>query len=170
MLGAALAIADADGLERLTVRTLAARLGVTPMAIYWHFDNKAAMVAELVDFVVHQYDVFPGESGTLRARLQKTFRTMYQGLDEHPGILGLLPQPENRGRASLAVMQALLDQLKEAGQTRAESQASYHLLMSFTMGAVAMSHAVGAARGGRRLFEANLERVIDTVLAPALRP
>ena len=37
---AALKIADADGLDALTIRKLAQDLGVTPMALYWHFRNK----------------------------------------------------------------------------------------------------------------------------------
>ena len=35
-----LALADAEGLEALTIRRLATELGVTPMALYWHFRNK----------------------------------------------------------------------------------------------------------------------------------
>ena len=37
----ALEIADGDGLEALTVRRLAGVMGVSPMAIYGHFDNKS---------------------------------------------------------------------------------------------------------------------------------
>src|SRR2546421_6573212 len=33
----ALKLADADGLDALTIRKLAQHLGVTPMALYWHF-------------------------------------------------------------------------------------------------------------------------------------
>ena len=33
----AIAMADAEGLEAVTIRKLASELGVTPMALYWHF-------------------------------------------------------------------------------------------------------------------------------------
>src|SRR5437762_13155785 len=36
----ALKLADADGLDALTIRKLAQHLGVTPMALYWHFRSK----------------------------------------------------------------------------------------------------------------------------------
>ncbi|HJZ03619.1 MAG TPA: TetR family transcriptional regulator, partial [Streptosporangiaceae bacterium] len=36
----ALKLADADGLDTLTIRKLAQDLGVTPMALYWHFRSK----------------------------------------------------------------------------------------------------------------------------------
>ncbi|MBK8406394.1 MAG: TetR/AcrR family transcriptional regulator [Sandaracinaceae bacterium] len=165
VLASALTLADRDGIERLTVRLLATALGVSPMAIYWHFPSKAAVVAELVDHVVDQYDVHPGQGGTLRGRVQKTFRTMYQGLHDHPGIIALLGQPETRGKASLGVMEALLTQLVAAGQTPRQAQQSYHLLMSFTLGAITMSHADGTPARAQKVFEANLERVLDTVLS-----
>ncbi|MFL5761300.1 MAG: TetR/AcrR family transcriptional regulator [Thermomicrobiales bacterium] len=36
----ALAIADSEGLQAVTIRRVAKELGVTPMALYWHFKDK----------------------------------------------------------------------------------------------------------------------------------
>ena len=36
----ALTLAESGGLEALTIRRLAKELGVTPMALYWHFRGK----------------------------------------------------------------------------------------------------------------------------------
>jgi AcrR family transcriptional regulator len=164
VLASALLLADRDGVERLTMRALSTELGVSPMAVYWHFANKAALVAALVDFVVNQYDVHPGEGGTLRARATKTFRTMYQGLHDHPGIIPLIGQPDTRGQASLEVMAALLAQLQAEGRSARRAQEAYHLLMSFTLGAITMSHADGMPARAQRVFEANLERALDAAL------
>ena len=46
-----LALADAEGLDALTIRRLATELGVTPMALYWHFRNKEELLAALGDQV-----------------------------------------------------------------------------------------------------------------------
>jgi AcrR family transcriptional regulator len=46
---AALALADAEGLDALTIRRLAQELGVTPMALYWHFKNKDELLAGVAD-------------------------------------------------------------------------------------------------------------------------
>ena len=51
----ALALADADGLDALTIRRLATELGVTPMALYWHFRNKEELLAGLLLFRVLYY-------------------------------------------------------------------------------------------------------------------
>ncbi len=47
----ALALADAEGLEALTIRRLATALGVTPMALYWHFRSKEELIAGLSDLI-----------------------------------------------------------------------------------------------------------------------
>ena len=35
----AIALADAEGLAAVTIRRLASEQGVTPMAMYWHFND-----------------------------------------------------------------------------------------------------------------------------------
>lgn len=165
LLESALSLVDRDGVDRLTMRALSAELGVSAMAVYWHFENKAALVAELVDYVVGQYDVHPGQGGTLRERARKTFRTMYQGLNDHPGILPLIGHPDTRGQVSLSVMTELLAQLTAEGRSARRAQEAYHLLMSFTLGAITMSHADGTPTRAQRVFESNLERALDVALS-----
>lgn len=48
ILDTALALADERGLEAVSMRALADRLGVTPMALYRHVDSKAALLDGLV--------------------------------------------------------------------------------------------------------------------------
>src|SRR5690242_5473679 len=49
ILDAALAIADEDGLDGVTMRAVAARVGVSPMALYPHVGSKAALLDGLVE-------------------------------------------------------------------------------------------------------------------------
>ena len=51
MLQAAIAHADAGGLEALTMRTLAEMLEVAPMALYRHVANKEDLIDAMVDVV-----------------------------------------------------------------------------------------------------------------------
>jgi AcrR family transcriptional regulator len=48
----ALRILDDYGLPDLTMRRLAAALDVQPSALYWHFENKQSLLAELADRIV----------------------------------------------------------------------------------------------------------------------
>ncbi|WP_432973061.1 TetR/AcrR family transcriptional regulator [Dactylosporangium sp. CA-233914] len=48
----ALLIGDREGLDAITIRRLAQELGVTPMALYWHFKNKDELLLGLIDHVL----------------------------------------------------------------------------------------------------------------------
>jgi len=95
IVGAALEMAERDGLDRLTMRGLAAQLGVTPMAIYYHVPDKEALVDLVVD-EVHQRQVpleltDEGWEVCLRRRLLAQWEQLvrYPGLGSH-----LSNQPE----------------------------------------------------------------------------
>jgi TetR/AcrR family tetracycline transcriptional repressor len=50
----AMALLDAEGLEGVTLRKLAARLGVRQPTLYWHLPNKAALVTALAEAILDQ--------------------------------------------------------------------------------------------------------------------
>jgi TetR/AcrR family transcriptional regulator, tetracycline repressor protein len=50
----AVALLDAEGLDGVTTRKLAARLGVQSQTLYWHLPNKAALVTAIADAILDQ--------------------------------------------------------------------------------------------------------------------
>jgi AcrR family transcriptional regulator len=60
----AVALLDAEGLDGVTTRKLAARLGVQSPTLYWHLPNKAALVTAIADAILDQEfgDMSPPES------------------------------------------------------------------------------------------------------------
>lgn len=50
----AVALLDAEGLEGVTTRKLAARLGVQSPTLYWHIPNKAALVTAIAEAILEQ--------------------------------------------------------------------------------------------------------------------
>jgi TetR/AcrR family tetracycline transcriptional repressor len=50
----AVALLDADGLEGVTLRKLAQRLGVQAPTLYWHIPNKAALVTAIAEEILDQ--------------------------------------------------------------------------------------------------------------------
>jgi TetR/AcrR family tetracycline transcriptional repressor len=50
----AVALLDADGLEGVTLRKLAARLGVQSPTLYWHLPNKAALITAIAEAILEQ--------------------------------------------------------------------------------------------------------------------
>src|SRR5687767_6257871 len=56
VLEAAVEAADRDGVASLTMRRLAAELGVVPMALYKHVANKEELLDGMLDVVVTEID------------------------------------------------------------------------------------------------------------------
>jgi TetR/AcrR family transcriptional regulator, tetracycline repressor protein len=50
----AVALLDADGLDGVTLRKLAGRLGVQAPTLYWHLPNKAALVTAIAEAILEQ--------------------------------------------------------------------------------------------------------------------
>jgi TetR/AcrR family tetracycline transcriptional repressor len=48
----AVALLDADGLEHVTLRKLATRLGVQAPTLYWHIPNKAALITAIAEEIL----------------------------------------------------------------------------------------------------------------------
>src|SRR4051794_41834885 len=65
VLRAALSVADAGGLGSLTIRSLADKLGVKPMSVYYHVANKDEILAALVDIVFAEIQL-PAPGGNWR--------------------------------------------------------------------------------------------------------
>src|SRR5882672_5666484 len=76
----AVRLADTEGLDAVTIRRLAQELGVTPMALYWHFKNKDELLLGIADHVMSgvQGTRQPGDSWTrqLRAMVESLVAVM----------------------------------------------------------------------------------------------
>lgn len=84
----AVALVDAEGLDRLTLRRLADHLGVTPMALYWHFRDKEALLAALGEMLFSSIDYPPAVEDWARD-LDAVMLAVLEALRRHPAIAPL---------------------------------------------------------------------------------
>lgn len=138
ILRTALEIIDRDGLAGLTVRKLAAQLGVSAMAIYRHYKSKAEIESQLVDLVVGDYDVTNHEASDWRDWLYTTYAGMRAALCAHPGVMPLLDNASYQGGKALAVMDRILLELNRAGLNAEQSALLFHTLMANMIGSVVL--------------------------------
>jgi AcrR family transcriptional regulator len=82
---AALAVADEHGSKGFTMRAVAERLGVTPMALYHHVDDKAGLVALVVDEVIGERPL-PPPTGAWREDVFELARWMRAVTLAHPAV------------------------------------------------------------------------------------
>jgi len=76
---------DASGIELLTIRSLAAQ----PMSVYHHAANKDEVLDGIVDVVLSEIDLPPGD-GDWRADIRRRASSARRVLRCHPWALGLL--------------------------------------------------------------------------------
>ena len=151
ILEAALAIADCDGLDGLTIRKLAERLGLSPMGIYRYFRNKAEIIEELVDLVVGKYDVTNHNETDWAEWISTAFYLMRRGLREHPGVIPLLGTVASSGPNAMAVMEEVLRVLRSGGLEGRAAAGAFHTLLSYTIGSVAIESHVYERPAGEEL-------------------
>ena len=111
----ALKLADADGLDALTIRKLAHDLGVTPMALYWHFRSKEDLLEGVAEQVWGEIDVRVDPSVPWPVQLQRGLESLISVLRAHPAAPQLLLEHEKRNEAALRATEAALEILSGAG-------------------------------------------------------
>jgi TetR/AcrR family tetracycline transcriptional repressor len=130
----ALAVIAADGIDALSMRGLAARLGVVPGALYRHVRNKEQLCDLVADAVLAEVDTQPGPAVGWAAQVKTLARRLRAVLEDHPGIAGLLKTRDPLGPHSLALAEAFLAPLQQAGLPGRETALAYSLIYDYTLG------------------------------------
>src|SRR6185295_15105513 len=133
VLEAAVAHADAVGLEALTMRTLAEMLDVAPMALYRHVASKDDLIDAMVDIVFVEIGV-PAGGGDWRTSMRRRAIALRQALFRHPWAVGQMESRRTPGAANLRHHDAVIGRLRAAGFSVTETAHAYSLLDSYIYG------------------------------------
>jgi AcrR family transcriptional regulator len=132
VLAAAIELADANGLDGLTMRRLAQELGVEAMTLYYYVKNKEDLLSGMVDMVLNEF-VMPAPGAEWKSALRATAISAHDGLVRHPWAANLLFTSEVRpGR--LRYMEGILGGLRDAGFSAEMTHHAYHALDSHILG------------------------------------
>lgn len=115
-----LAVADAEGLEAVTIRRLAHDLGVTPMALYWHFRTKEDLLYGAADRVLDDVEL-PTEVADWPGRLAAGVSALVEAMRPHPQVAPLVKQRMLSHPQGLALTELALGTLAEGGFGTAEA-------------------------------------------------
>ena len=113
VLQAAVALADAAGLEAFSMRGLAQQFGVVPMALYKHVANKDDLLDGMVDSVFSEIES-PSADLDWRSAMQRRAISVREALKRHNWAIGLM-ESRHPGPASLRNHNAVMGCLREAG-------------------------------------------------------
>ena len=134
VLGAAIGLADAGGIEALTMRRLAQELGVEAMSLYHHVANKDDLLVGILDLVIREMDV-PSNAAEWKTAMRRSAISAHEVLVRHPWACRLLVSDSSKvAPARLHYMDAVLRCLREAGFSVELTHHAYHALDSHIIG------------------------------------
>lgn len=138
VLRAAVAVADEGGVDAITMRAVAAHLGVEAMSLYHHVANKEALLDGVVDLVFDAIDLppRPADDRDWRPAIRARCCSARDVLARHSWALGLVDSRRNPGMVTLHHHDAVLGVLRRAGFSVPMSAHAVSLLDSYVYGFV----------------------------------
>ena len=142
---AAVAIADAEGLDAVTIRAVARALGVGVMSLYSYVPDKQTLVYDMVEEVSEELEL-PEPSGDWRADMHVLARRQREVVRRHPWMIEATTHLQPLGPAILAVMEWVLGVLEPTGLNVGAQLETYGLVNGFVIGMV-RTELTGQAAG-----------------------
>ncbi|MFD9096998.1 TetR/AcrR family transcriptional regulator [Streptomyces collinus] len=141
---AALRIADEEGLDALTMRTVAERLDVRHTSLYRHVPSREALLVELVDHMLGEITL-PEPGPDWRAGTEAGAREYRRVLLAHRALVPLLTRGQLLGPHALMARERGLRLLTAAGWPPDSAVRIYLTVTHYVVGAVVLDTG-GAAR------------------------
>lgn len=129
---AAVALADAGGIESLSMRKLAAELGIEAMSLYYHVKNKDDILDGMLDFVYSEFST-PRVGQAWRPEMRKRAESTRSVLAEHPWAI-IMAARTSPGMATLGHLDAVIGCLRSAGFSMTMTGHALSLLDSYVHG------------------------------------
>lgn len=141
VLRTATTLADAAGLDSLTMRKLGTELGVEAMSLYHHVANKDDLLDGMIDRVYSEIEL-PTAEDDWRSAMRRRAVSTREVLGRHPWATALLDSRSTPGPATLRYHDATLGKLRGEGFSIPLSAHALSVLDSYTCGFALQEHAL----------------------------
>lgn len=128
ILNVALELADANGLDSVSMRQVAQGLGVEAMSLYKHVSNKDDLLDGLVELVVAEMSI-PSPSADWKDALRERAFTVRKTLNSHPWAANLIESRSSIGPMRLRHNDSLIGILRNAGFS---IELAFHSMIALT--------------------------------------
>jgi hypothetical protein len=132
VLRAAIELADAEGIEALSMRRLAKELGVEAMSLYNHVANKGEILAGIIDLVAGEFDL-PSDESDWKTAMRRNAISSRDVLLRHRWATSIW-MTQGGGPARLRNGDWMLRTLREAGFSPGLIYHAFHILESYVLG------------------------------------
>ena len=157
---AAFELLEQKGMAAVSVRGVAASLGLTPTAMYTYFPSKNALLRAMVEQLLSTIDLAAASDADVawRDRVHALARALLDRLAEHSGSLVLVTSGPLDGAHALGLNEALIAGFASEGMPPTEAARAAVAVRAYVLGVAALD---AAERSGR---EASPEEAVPQTL------
>jgi AcrR family transcriptional regulator len=140
---AALTLLDDGGANAVSIRGIAAKVGVAPNAVYTYFPDKAGVIKAVVERLLAEldHDLLSTFGRPWRERIEALALDLRAHLLDHPGAIGMMMGGHLDGPHALNLNEWLLELLSDAGLDPTEAARAAYLLFVYVIGSIALEVA-----------------------------
>ena len=173
IVAAARGLVEHRGVEGLSMRKLAAELGVAHTAIYWHVGGRDELVGAVVDSFIAELGEITPSGRTPRRRIESVARQVHHQAVEHRALVSLAMERGRFAALWAPARDALTREVTSAGLARGDADRAVTTILYLagafvTLEAALEEHADEAPEGvdvSRRVFTDALDAVLDSIEA-----
>jgi AcrR family transcriptional regulator len=129
----AVALADAGGIESLSMRKLARELGVEAMSLYYHVNSKDDLIDGMVDVVFSEITL-PEVEGPWKGAMRDHAQSTRGVLTRHPWAISLIDSRTTPGAETLRHLDAMIGCLRHSGFTMTMAGHAMSVVDSYVRG------------------------------------
>ena len=130
---AAMVLADAGGIESLSMRKLARELGVEAMSLYYHVKSKDDVLDGMVDGVFGEIPL-PSLGAEWKSAMRDHSEAVRSVLTRHPWAISLIDTRTSPGAVTLGHLDGVIAFLRQAGFSMAMTAHAMSLLDGYVHG------------------------------------
>ena len=128
---AAVALADTEGIESLSMRRLARELGIEAMSLYYHVKSKDEILDGMIESVINEM-ALPAADGEWKSALRERAESARNVLGRHPWAISMVD--ERTTRTTMRHLDAVIGCLRHAGFSIAMAAHALSLVDSYVHG------------------------------------
>ena len=142
VLDAAMEMLETEGIDGLTVRGLAAKLGVAVTAIYWHVGDKQALLDGVVDRVIEQIGEVSVRGRGPEARLVSVGRSLRRSLLDRPDLVAVVHRQGRIAALFQPARRVLVRELTATGLAGPDAAIAVQAILNLVVGSVLIDRQV----------------------------
>jgi AcrR family transcriptional regulator len=133
VVGAAVGLADREGINAVSMRRLGSELGIEAMSLYTHVRGKDDLLDGMIELVIREIEVHRDEADW-KSSLRRTILAARAVIVRHPWAPRIIADRADPGPSGLRYYDAIMGILREGGFSLAMTHHAIHLFGSRLLG------------------------------------